>query len=285
MTRLRGLTILFAALGALIAAAPTLAATPNVPNVQITHTGFVPATVTIAAGGSVNWVNNDTVEHDLASTAAKLAQTTLKPTDSYGFTFATPGTFTVTDPKNPSLTMTVVVEQAKLVTVHLKSQPRSVVFGTWVKLLGDLNPGQDGQPIAIEAQPCGNQKWSTVKTVTAGASGSFSVPVRPANNTTYRVRVGSSTATVGAHVTPRLLLRKLAGGKFKLTVQGPATGSRVAIQTRTGSNWKIVSTVKVSGLSRLLALGLEKGTMVRASMSTQQAGQCLDAGVSNEVIA
>jgi plastocyanin len=284
MTRLRGTLIVFAALGALLSAVPGLAAAPNVPNVQITRTGFSPATVTIDAGGSVNWVNNDTVEHDLASPAAKLTQTTLKPTDNYGFTFPTAGSFVVADPKNPSFTMTVVVQPVALVTIHLKSQPVSVPFGTWVKLLGDLNPGQSGQQVAIEAQKCGNQKWSTVKTVTAGASGSFSAPVRPANNTTYRVRVGPSTATVGTHVTPRLLLRK-TGGKFRLTVQGPATGSRVAIQTKAANTWKIVTTVKVSGLSKLLALNLKKGTMVRASMSTQQAGQCLDAGVSNEVIA
>ena len=283
MTRLR-VTLVLAALGALIGAAPSPAATPNVPNVQITRTGFTPSSVTIAAGGSVNWVNNDTVEHDLSSPAAKLAPTTLKPTDNFGFTFPTAGTFTITDPRNPSFTMTVVVEAAKLVTVHLNSQPKSVAFGTWVKLLGDLDPGQAGQSIAIEAQPCGNQKWSTVKTITAGASGSFAAPVRPANNTTYRVRVGSSTATVGTHVTPRLLLHK-TGGKFKLTVQGPATGSRVAIQMRTGTKWKIVTTVKVDGLSKLLALNLKRGTMVRASMNTHQAGQCLDAGVSNEVIA
>jgi plastocyanin len=284
MAKLRRLTVFFAALGALAFAAPAFAATPGLANVQITRTGFSPSSVTIPAGGSVTWVNNDTVEHDLSSPAAKLTQATLRPTDSFGFTFSTPGSFTISDPKNPSFTMTVVVDQARLVTVHLKSQPKSVVFGAWVKLLGDLSPGDGGRQIAIEAQPCGNQRWSKVKTVTSGTSGTFSAPVRPASNTTYRVRVGTSTATVGAHVTPRLLLRK-TGGKFKLTVQGPATGSRVAIQTHAGNHWQIVSTVEVTGLSKLLALNLKKGTMVRASMSTQQAGQCLDAGVSNQVIA
>jgi hypothetical protein len=46
-----------------------------------------------------------------------------------------------------------------------------------------------------------------------------------------------------------------------------------------------VTTVTVRGASRTLRLGVAPGTRLRASMSTQQAGQCLDAGVSNAIAA
>jgi plastocyanin len=285
MTRLRRLSVLFAALGALTIAAPAFAAVPNVPNVQITRTGFSPSAVTIAAGGSVNWVNNDTVEHDLSSPAAKLATTPLKPTDNYGFTFGTPGTYTVVDAKNASFTMTVTVTPAAISTVHMSIAPKQVVFGASVKLNGRLTPAQAGQQVTIEGQPCGNQKWAAVKTVLTTGAGGFSVPVRPTSNTTYRARFGSGVATVAAHVSPRLVLSKLGNGRFLVKVQGPATGSKVALQTRTGGKWKIVSTIAVRGPSKTVALNLAKGTPLRASMDTHASGQCLDAGVSNQVVA
>jgi plastocyanin len=282
MTISRGLTLIVGALGALAFAAPSFAA-DNATQVQIDHGAFTPSSVRIAAGGSVSWVNRDTVDHRLSAPDAKLDSPTLTPTDSFAFTFPTTGTFTVTD--STGLTMTVVVGAAELVTVHLKLQPKKVVFGTWTKVLGNLDPGSSGQKVTVQQQACGNQTWTRAKTVATRGGGSFAASVRPRNNTVYRVTVGSSKATVAVHVTPKLVLRKLANGRYKLTVNGPATGSRVSIQTRSGSHWKIVTTVRVQGASKLLTLNLKRGTTVRASMSEQQAGQCLDAGVSNRVIA
>ena len=105
MTPLRGLTTLLAALAALALAAPSFAA-DNAPQIQIGRTAFTPSTVTIAAGGSVNFVNRDTIDHQLTSTAAKLLSPNLTPTDNYGFTFATAGTFPVTDKKGITMTVT-----------------------------------------------------------------------------------------------------------------------------------------------------------------------------------
>ena len=282
MSPFRGLSIVCAAFAALAFAAPSFAADNN-PRVQIGRTAFTPSTVTIAAGGSVNWVNSDTIDHQLSAPAAKLVSPNLTPTDNYGFTFPTAGTYTVTD--KTGLTMTVTVTAAATVTVHVKLQPQTVVFGTWTKVLGNLDPGTSGQQITVQQQTCGNQKFTTAKTVQTGASGSFTAPVRPKNNTLYQVVVGSSKATIAVHVTPKLVLRKVGNGQFKLTVNGPATGSVVSIQSHSGSSWKRVTNVKVQGTSKVLALGVKKGTMLRASMSEAQAGQCLDAGVSNQVIA
>jgi plastocyanin len=282
MTTLRGFALILGALGALLFAAPSFAA-DNAPRVQIGRTAFTPSTVTIAAGGSINWVNSDTIDHQLTASAAGLVSPNLTPTDSFGFTFPNAGTFTVTD--KTGLTMSVTVTPAALVTVHVKLQPQSVVFGTWTKLLGNLDPGSAGQKVTVQQQMCGNQKFTTAKSVQTGTSGSFTAPIRPKSNTLYQVVVGSSKATIAVHVSPKLVLRKLVGGGWKLTVNGPATGSTVSIQTHSGSKWKVVQNVKVQGVSKVLGLHFKKGTMVRASMSTHQAGQCLDAGVSNSVIA
>lgn len=283
MRPLRAVTISLAALAALAFAAPGMAAAPNAPTIQIGRTAFTPSAVTIAAGGSVNWVNRDTIDHQLSAPDAKLISPTLTPTDNYGFTFGTAGTFTITD--KTGITMTVTVTPTPRVTVHLNVAPKAVVFGTWVKVNGNLDPGDSGQSVTVQSQPCGASTWSAAKTVTTGAGGAFSVPLRPRNNTTYRVAVGSSIGTVAAHVAPKLVLRKLGGGRYQLRVNGPATGSAVSIQTHSGSKWKIVTTVRVPGVAKTIALNLKHGTMLRASMDTHQAGQCLDAGVSNMVIA
>ncbi len=98
--------------------------------VEITASGFNPATVTVAAGGSVTWVNKDTARHWPASavhpTHRVYPQSTgacpaiggsdfdackgLQPDEDYTFTFAERGSWKYHDHLNLQLTGTVVVE-------------------------------------------------------------------------------------------------------------------------------------------------------------------------------
>src|SRR4051794_11381391 len=128
MTRMRALTVVLAAVGVLVAA-PSYGATPNAPSVQIVRGAFNPTSVTIKAGGSITILNNDSVDHTIASPAAKLPTTLLHPTDNVAQAFPTQGTYVITDAQNVNLKLTVVVEAAGA-TVSLAAAPKAVKAGT-----------------------------------------------------------------------------------------------------------------------------------------------------------
>src|SRR5215213_5705894 len=188
MTTLRRLLVLPVAVAALAAAGPAFGST----DVQITRSAFVPSAVEIRAGDAVSWVNRDTVDHKLASPAVKLESPNLTPTDNFAFTFPNAGTFTVTDPTNPSLTMTVKVLAAPVLSVTLDLAPRALIFGSTATLTGSLSTKAAGQSVAVEARPCKAAGFQTLKTVTTGSGGSFSVVVKPLRSTVYRVRLGQA---------------------------------------------------------------------------------------------
>jgi plastocyanin len=283
MTRLRALTVLLAAFGVL-AAAPSYGATPNAPSVQIARGTFTPATVTIKAGGSITILNSDSVDHTITSPAAKIPPTILHPTDNVAQAFPTPGTYVVTDAQNPNLKLTVVVEAAGA-TVSLSIAPKAVQAGKSATLRGSISTGAAGQQVRVEAQTCGSSVFAGVKTLTTGSGGSFSLAVKPSSNTTYRVRFGDGTATVGAQVSPLLRLRKTGARTYVVTVAGAKT-KVVAIQTRpSGKGWRPTGRARVSGGVAHFTLQAAPGTRVRASVDSAAAGTCLGTGVSNVVSA
>lgn len=86
------------------------------PIVSITVTGFSPATVSVAVGGSVIFMNDDTAQHQVASMPHPLH--TLLPSlngavlgagGTFTAAFTQAGTFSYHDHLNPGLTGTVVV--------------------------------------------------------------------------------------------------------------------------------------------------------------------------------
>ena len=94
---LRGAAGALIALG--LAAVPAYAAgDAPVQNatVTITDTGFNPASVTIVAGGGVTWVNNGFNVHTISPVFGSnlgFDSGGITPSQSFGFTFATPGTY------------------------------------------------------------------------------------------------------------------------------------------------------------------------------------------------
>src|ERR1051325_3980727 len=94
---------------AVVGIAPALA---QAANITITKTGFSPASVTIHPGESVTWTNSDAVDHQLTSTKASLASPVMHTGQNYSFTFATAGTFPVTDLLN---------KKVKAGTVYVKT--------------------------------------------------------------------------------------------------------------------------------------------------------------------
>ncbi len=86
--------------------------------VTITSNGFTPQVVTIKAGESVDWVNNNSTSHEVNSAVHPTHQVypplnnvgLLKPGEQKTLSFPTAGTYKYHDHLNPSLTGVVTVE-------------------------------------------------------------------------------------------------------------------------------------------------------------------------------
>jgi amicyanin len=80
--------------------------------VQIDQFTFAPQQVTVKAGTTVTWINDDDVPHTVASSTKLFKSKTLDTKDSFSFTFTTPGTYDYFCSLHPHMTGAVVVEAA-----------------------------------------------------------------------------------------------------------------------------------------------------------------------------
>lgn len=80
--------------------------------VQIKEFAFVPAAITISAGDTITWINQDAAPHDVKSEDKTLNSTTLSQGDSYRQTFNKPGTYTYICSFHPFMKGTVIVKPA-----------------------------------------------------------------------------------------------------------------------------------------------------------------------------
>jgi plastocyanin len=102
------LTVVLAAAGG-VAANPPQAATAEV---KIDNFSFGPATLTVAPGTTVTWVNRDDIPHTVVSTDdPKTFKSKVLDTDEkFSFTFTKPGTYPYFCSIHPKMTATVVVK-------------------------------------------------------------------------------------------------------------------------------------------------------------------------------
>src|SRR5947208_16147518 len=87
---------LLAALAVAILGGASVALAHNAP-VEITKNGFAPPTVTVQSGDTVSWKNSDTAAHAVA-VANTTCRILLQPSHTGSWPFATPGTFTYSNP-------------------------------------------------------------------------------------------------------------------------------------------------------------------------------------------
>ncbi|MFI7414883.1 plastocyanin/azurin family copper-binding protein [Streptomyces sp. NPDC049627] len=75
---------------------------------------YRPATLTIPAGATVTWTNQDTAPHDVKTTSAPAAfhSPLLNQGGSWSFTFTMPGTYAYYCTVHPNMTARIVVEAA-----------------------------------------------------------------------------------------------------------------------------------------------------------------------------
>ena len=78
--------------------------------VKIDNFSFGPATITIPAGTTVTWTNNDDVPHVVASDDKVFKSKALDTDDRFSYTFAKPGTYNYYCAIHPKMTAKVVVQ-------------------------------------------------------------------------------------------------------------------------------------------------------------------------------
>jgi plastocyanin len=78
--------------------------------VRIGNFTFDPPQLTVKAGTTVTWRNEDDIPHRIASTEGKFKSKTLDTDDGYSFTFADPGIYAYFCSLHPHMTGTIVVE-------------------------------------------------------------------------------------------------------------------------------------------------------------------------------
>lgn len=99
--------------GALVAGIPGLCghgAQANEAKVTISDFNFAPATLTIPAGTTVTWNNDDEEPHLVVDSEAAFKSQALDTGDAYSFTFTTPGRYTYFCSIHPHMVGTIVVE-------------------------------------------------------------------------------------------------------------------------------------------------------------------------------
>jgi len=109
MTRLRFIAagaalalVAFGAIGAALAAGPAAVAIDNF--------AFAPDTLTVAAGTTVTWTNNDDIPHTVRATDGSFTSRPMDSGDHYSFTFAKPGVYTYFCSIHPKMVGKVIVK-------------------------------------------------------------------------------------------------------------------------------------------------------------------------------
>jgi plastocyanin len=98
-----------------ITAVLAVAATGNLahgegPAVKIDNFTFSPQTLTVPAGATVIWKNQDDIPHTVTSTTKAFKSGALDTDDSFSFTFTTPGVYEYFCSLHPHMTGKIVVE-------------------------------------------------------------------------------------------------------------------------------------------------------------------------------
>jgi plastocyanin len=106
-------TVLFA-VGVAVSVPPGFvvkAADQSAPSaVKIDNFSFGPANLTIAAGTTVTWTNNDDVPHTVVSDDKLFKSKALDTDDKFSYTFTKPGTYNYFCSVHPKMTAQIVVQ-------------------------------------------------------------------------------------------------------------------------------------------------------------------------------
>jgi plastocyanin len=241
---------------ALSVAAPATAATVQV---SIKQSGFIPAQVTVAAGDTVAWTNNDTQPRQLVADGGQFTSPVIKPGDTYSFHFTRAGTVNYHDQANTAQRGTVSVQSTATRSVTIAVPRRTVSLGSALELSGNITGARGGQQVIVVAKPYGGVETRTP--VVTESDGGWSLLVRPRIRTEYRAEWGKATSDQApiVFVRPAVQLRVLSAraGRFSVKVSALRSyrGKFVTLQRLRGGTWIKVRRLRlgVGGAARFTA--------------------------------
>ena len=289
--------ILLAAIAALAVAVS--AAGAKTVTVTITKNGYVPKAMAIHQGDTVQFMNGDTVAHQVTfkSTAGVTCSPNplvLQPGANGSCTFKDASNYSYSDPnaKGNTFRGTVTVTAAPA-SLSLTAKPVLVIYGSTDLLTGTLSTQQTGENVDVLAQQCGAASATKTATVQTTTGGVYSATVKPLMNTAYTTKskaVASSVVTV--RVRPRLRLARVAPHRYTLRVFGATSfaGKYASFQRYNGTlrRWVAVRTVLLKANSTGVAptvitagsfrSSVPGGLRVRVTLGQAQVGSCPRAG-------
>jgi plastocyanin len=83
---------------------------PETTEVKIDNFSFGPATLTVAVGTPVTWINHDDIPHTIVSTDRVFKSKVLDTDEKFSYTFDKAGTYPYFCSIHPKMTATVVVQ-------------------------------------------------------------------------------------------------------------------------------------------------------------------------------
>ena len=99
-----------ASISPLVQARESTAADSTAIDIKIDNFTFAPQRLTVRAGTTVTWRNQDDIPHAIASTTRAFKSKALDTDDTFAFTLTTPGTYEYFCSLHPQMTGTIVVE-------------------------------------------------------------------------------------------------------------------------------------------------------------------------------
>ncbi|HEV8249546.1 MAG TPA: hypothetical protein VGQ15_06200 [Gaiellaceae bacterium] len=281
---LKFLLLLISVVG-LFAVAPVAQAATR--TIVIRSTGVSAHDITITAGDTVVWRNDDTANHQIVSVRGVFASPILRPGQQYSYTFSTAGIYRYRDALDDRDRFKGVVRVRVAPSVSLAASLTQVIYGTNVMLTGQINSKAEGQQVQIVHQPYGQASPILLATVFTGKDGVYSFQVKPTILTIYQARWGATASgTVQVEVAPKVTLGHARRWVSCVFAGRSMQGQKVRVQRKTKfGEWVSIKAVQLGPRSCAhFTLALPKGiSHLRVKMSVNQAGPGYLAGMSREV--
>ena len=99
-----------ASVSGFVALTGALAAGPAAATIAIDNFTFGPPAITVAAGTTVTWTNNDDIPHTVRAVDGSFHSKAMDSADSYSFTFAKPGVYSYFCSIHPKMVGKVIVK-------------------------------------------------------------------------------------------------------------------------------------------------------------------------------
>jgi plastocyanin len=278
--------LILASLIATLAIAPAASAATT-KAVSIKRSSFSPATVSITAGDTIRWKNDDTRDHQVVSTTGTFASPVLRPGRTYSFTFQVAGTYKYRDALVPTSTGTVKVAGLPPAVTLATSLPQ-ITYGTRVTLSGSINVKKAGENVQLTYLPYGQGSEAVLATVLTAADGTYTFNVTPKILTTYRaVWKTASSLPVQTAVAPSISFGRLNG--FVTRIYAGRSFARKQVQLQRLSSFGQWVTIKrvsldLNSRARFQAVLPAGSNRLRIAMSVNQAGAGYLAAFSREIV-